>query len=133
MNLNPTRLIERIGLIVILLAIIAAVILKLEVLWQAREIGVADLLLLFMYLELVGMVHIYWHEGRLSVLLPLYIAIIGISRHLLAETQEVEESHLITGAVAIVLLSISILMLSYGQRKFPFTRPTAQDDSTKHD
>lgn len=133
MNLNPTRLIERLGLIVILIATVGAVILKLEAMWHSHTITIADLLLLFMYLELVGMVHIYWHEGRLSVLLPLYIAIIGIARHLLVETQEAEGYQLITGAIAILILSVSILMIAYGQRRFPFSRPRANDDSTRHD
>jgi len=81
-----------------------------------------DILLLFIYLELGAMVGIYFKTHRLPVQYLIYIAITALSRHLVIDVQKVSDNfHLylllsITGAIAI--LSLSILVLSYTERKF---------------
>lgn len=114
------RWIERVGLIIITAVISFAIGEKCVAMWQAQLVTVTDILLLFMFLELITMVKLYWHEGRLSVLLPIFIAIIGIARHMMADTQEVGQHDLIFSAGAIVLLSLSLLILAYCQLRFSF-------------
>lgn len=117
---SPFRWIERIGLIIITAVILFAIGEKCLAMWQAQLVTVTDILLLFMFLELITMVKLYWHEGRLSVLLPIFIAIIGIARHMMADTQEFGQHDLIFSAGAIVLLSLSLLVLAYCQFRFSF-------------
>lgn len=81
-----------------------------------------DILLLFIYLELGAMVGIYFKTHRLPVQYLVYIAITALSRHLVIDVQQVSDNfHLLLLMVissAIVLLSTSILILTYTGRKF---------------
>ena len=117
---SPFRWIERVGLLVITAVILFAIGEKCVVMWNVQIVTVTDILLLFMYLELITMVKLYWHEGRLSVLLPIFIAIIGIARHMMADSQEFGQHELIVSAAAIALLSVSLLILAYCQVRFSF-------------
>ncbi|WP_052365463.1 phosphate-starvation-inducible PsiE family protein [Halotalea alkalilenta] len=117
--LDPFRLIERSVLILIIFAVVVAIVQKALDLWTMKEITVIDLLLLFMYLELIAMAQIYWRQGRLSVLLPIFIAVIGLARHLMAESQELHATDIIAGGGAILLLAISALVIAYSQRRYP--------------
>lgn len=117
---SPFRWIERIGLLIIAMVILFAIGEKCVAMWNVKIVTVTDILLLFMFLELITMVKLYWHEGRLSVLLPIFIAIIGIARHMMADSQEFGQHDLIFSAAAIVLLSLSLLILAYCQVRFSF-------------
>lgn len=114
------RYIERLGLLVILAAIVYAIGEKGLTLWDTKTVEVTDILLLFMYLELITMVRLYWSEGRISVLLPIFIAIIGIARHMMADSQEFDQYQLVGAAIAVTLLSISVLIIAYCQERFPY-------------
>ncbi len=80
-----------------------------------------DILLLFIYLELGAMVGIYFKTHRLPVQYLIYIAITGLSRHLVIDVQEVTDNfhmYLLLGiSGAIVTLSLAILILTYTERK----------------
>ncbi|BBG29599.1 phosphate-starvation-inducible PsiE family protein [Zymobacter palmae] len=117
---SPFRWIERAGLLIITAVILFAIGEKCVAMWEVQIVTVTDILLLFMFLELITMVKLYWHEGRLSVLLPIFIAIIGIARHMMADSQEFGQHDLIFSAGAIVLLSLSLLILAYCQVRFSF-------------
>lgn len=122
--------IERLGLLVILAAIAFAVGEKSLELWDTRTVTVTDILLLFMYLELITMVRLYWNEGRISVLLPIFIAIIGIARHMMADSQEFDQYQLVGAAFAITLLSVSVLVMAYCQERFPYHSSKTQNDKS---
>jgi phosphate starvation-inducible membrane PsiE len=81
-----------------------------------------DILLLFIYLELGAMVGIYFKTHRLPVQFLIYIAITALSRHLVIDVQKVSDDFhlylLLTITGAIVLLSLSILVLTYTARRF---------------
>jgi protein PsiE len=81
-----------------------------------------DILLLFIYLELGAMVSIYFKTHRLPVQYIIYIAITALSRHLVIDVQMVTDNFhiylLLSITLAIVLLSMSIYILSYTNKKF---------------
>lgn len=89
---------------------------------QAGHAKLKDILLLFIYLELGAMVGIYFKTHRLPVQFLIYIAITALSRHLVIDVQKVSEDfHLylllsITGSI--VILSLSILVLTFTGRKY---------------
>ncbi len=80
-----------------------------------------DILLLFIYLELGAMVGIYFKTHRLPVQFLIYIAITALSRHLVIDVQKVSDNFhlylLLSITLSIVLLSFSILVLTYSARK----------------
>lgn len=81
-----------------------------------------DILLLFIYLELGAMVGIYFKTHRLPVQFLIYIAITALSRHLVIDVQKVSDDFhlylLLSITASIVILSLSILVLTFTGRKF---------------
>ncbi|MET3652075.1 phosphate-starvation-inducible protein PsiE [Dyella japonica] len=114
-------LIEHVGLLIVLGAAVLAGAQEIAVMWQSGRVGVSDLLLLFIYLEVVTMSSVYWRAGRLPVRIPLYIAMIAISRHLILNTSEVSPWIVVAEAGAILLLAAAVLLVRFGHTRMPYT------------
>ncbi|MGA0586831.1 phosphate-starvation-inducible PsiE family protein [Dyella sp. KRB-257] len=112
-------LIEKIGLLAILLATLFAGFSEVRQMIVAGHAGVSDLLLLFMYLELVSMVEVYWTAGKLPVRMPLYIAMVALARHMLVD-QQLPALDLLGTSVAILLLAVAVVVVRYGHLKLPY-------------
>ena len=84
-------------------------------------VTLTDLLLMFLYLEILVMVTQYFKAGQLPVKFPLYIAIISLARELILNIEKVNELHMIASAAAILLIAFGVLVIRYGQNKFPDT------------
>ncbi|MES9843607.1 MAG: phosphate-starvation-inducible PsiE family protein [Candidatus Sedimenticola sp. PURPLELP] len=89
--------------------------------------GIKDVLLLFIYLELGAMVGIYFKTKRLPVRFLIYIAITALTRLLAIDVKVMEDERIIMITGAIMLLSISVLVLRYSSTRFsaPEDRPNA--------
>jgi len=72
-------------LIIIAIATIFAIFQAINHIWLARAISVGDLLLLFLYLEVMSMLDHYLGSGNLPVRYPLYIGIIALARYLVLD------------------------------------------------
>jgi protein PsiE len=112
-------LIEKLGLLAILLATLFAGIGEVRHMIASGHAGVSDLLLLFMYLELISMVEIYWSAGKLPVRMPLYIAMVALARHMLVD-QQLPALDLLGTSVAILLLAVAVVVVRYGHLKLPY-------------
>src|SRR5450830_1053926 len=75
-------IVEQVVLIVIAGATIFAVFQAIFHIWEARAISVGDLLLLFLYLEVMSMLNHYLGSGNLPVRYPLYFGIISLLRYM---------------------------------------------------
>lgn len=113
-------LFERFGLVIVLAATLVAGTEELLRMFRVGQVGIPDLLLLFMYLEMVSMVETYWRMGKLPVRMPLYIAMVGIARHLMADPAHQTPWQLLAGAGAAVLLACAVLIVRYGHTRFPY-------------
>ncbi|WP_458068721.1 phosphate-starvation-inducible protein PsiE [Rhodanobacter sp. BL-MT-08] len=111
--------IERIGLLVILVATLFAVIGEVRQMIAAGHSAVSDLLLLFMYIELISMVEVYWHAGKLPVRMPLYIAMVALARHMMVD-QQLPALDLLGTAGAVLILALSVIVVRYGHLKLPY-------------
>ena len=76
-----------------------------------RSVTLADLLLLFLYLEVLAMVRVFWDQQSISITLPLLIAITALSRFIILQGKEMDPSGLVYEAVAIVLIASAIVIL----------------------
>lgn len=113
--------IEHAGLLIVLVATIVAAAQEVVSMVRNAHVAVTDLLLLFIYLEVVTMSAVYWRIGRLPVRMPLYIAIVALARHLTLETGEFEPLAVLAQAGAILLLSAAVLAVRYGHQRYPYT------------
>ena len=75
------------------------------------EINLADLLLLFIYVEVMGMTRIYLLEDEIRITYPLIIAITAISRLIILQKKDIEPSTLIYESLAILILGNAIIEL----------------------
>lgn len=114
------RLIEYAGLVIVLIATLFAAGSELVHMFAAGKVGISDLLLLFMYLEMISMVETYWRMGKLPVRMPMYIAMVGIARHLMVDSAYRSPWLMIAGATSIVLLAIGVLIVRYGHLRLPY-------------
>jgi len=113
--------VEQSVLIIIGLATVFAVLQAVGHIWQARTITVGDILLLFLYLEVMTMLNHYLSAGTLPVRYPLYIGIIALARFLVLDIKELDAMTMFALSGSILLISVSILIVRYGHVRFPYT------------
>jgi phosphate starvation-inducible membrane PsiE len=77
-----------------------------------------DILLMFIYLELLAMVGIYFKTHRLPVRFLLYVAITAITRYLVIDIKAMGPWLIIGLCAAILLLTGSIFVLRYNSDRF---------------
>jgi protein PsiE len=94
-------------------------------------VSLTDLLLMFLYLEVFAMVGQYLKAGQLPVRFPLYIAMVSIARDLILRAGMNTELHLLASAGAIVLIALGVLMIRYGQFKYPSDTVEQKVEDTK--
>lgn len=87
-------------------------------------VALADLLLLFIYLEVLTMVSVYLESGALPVRMPLYIAMVALARHLILDMKEMSEWAIASSAFAILILAVAVLVIRFGHVRFPYPSHT---------
>ena len=107
---------------VILVATSIAFILEIAHMIEIRDVNLPDLLLLFIYLEVIGMVTSYWRNQTIRLTYPLFIAITALSRLIILQKKDIDPSTLVYEAGAILLLAIAIVILKFRRSKFLGTK-----------
>ena len=113
-------LVGQIVLIVIAVSTIFAVFQEILHIWEMGTIAVGDLLMLFLYLEVISMLNHYLGSGNLPVRYPLYIGIIALARFLVLDIQEIDAFKMFALSGSILLIAIAILIVRYGHVRFPY-------------
>lgn len=114
--------VERTGLVLITAATIIAIGQELWVVIRNARVELHDILLLFIYLEILTMVALYFTSGKLPVRYPIYISIVAITRFIILGMKEMNALEIIYLAAAILLLTIASIVLRYGHSKLPYTQ-----------
>ena len=106
-----TKQLQFILLTVILICTVIAVGIEVKAMFINQTVTLADLLLMFLYLEVLAMVRIFWDQQSISITLPLLIAITALARFIILQGKEMDPSGLVYEAVAIVLIASAIVIL----------------------
>ena len=106
---NYIHFAEKALLIFIAFATIFATIQEIMELVKLKRVLLADLLLLFIYTEVLGMVAAFYRSSRIPVTLPLFIAMTALARMIILQGKE--PSDLLFEAGAIVLVAIACLII----------------------
>ena len=106
-----TKQLQFILLTVILICTVIAVGIEVKAMFANKTVTLADLLLMFLYLEVLAMVRIFWDQQSISITLPLLIAITALARFIILQGKEMDPSGLVYEAVAIVLIASAIVIL----------------------
>ena len=105
--------IQLILLAVILICTVLAVLLEIRNMFMNQTVTLADLLLMFLYLEVLAMVRVFWDEQSISITLPLLIAITALSRFIILQGKSINPEILVYEAGAILLIALAILVLRF--------------------
>ena len=113
--------IEKIILIILLVATITAIGQEIQKVFLTGLVSLADILLLFIFLEVIGMIKEYYVTNRIAISHPIFIAITALARLIILQRKDFDPVILIYEAGAILILSLAILALR--ARKIAFFRP----------
>lgn len=119
-NQKALHLLEHLGLGVIAIATVVAAIGEVNIMLTAGAVTLPDLLLMFLYLEVLAMVAIYYEQGKLPIRFPLYIGMIALARYLIIEMKNISELRMLVVAGAILILAIAVYIIRYGHIKLPY-------------
>lgn len=126
-NLKVLIFVEHIFLLVIAIATVYAMATEVNGMIILAKATLADLLLLFIYLEILAMVGQYYSVGKLSVRFPLYIAMVALARYIIMDVKSMEDWRMLAVAGAIFVLTMAVFLVRYGHVRYPY--PFLSDDA----
>lgn len=122
-GMKVVTVVEDVGLVLILVATLYAAGEEIMHMVRLRHVGVSDLLMLFIFLEVISMVSTYWRLDKLPVRMPLYIAMVSLARYLILDTSDLhnlQATRDIYISLAIFVLAVTVVVVRYGHLKFPY-------------
>ena len=126
---NFVGFVEKAVIGIILLATITAILFEILRMIDVQYVELADLLLLFIYVEVIGVVRVYYVSNRVRMTYPLFIAITALSRLIILQGKDSNPELLLYEAGAIVLVAIAVIILRL--RYVPILRPVEDVDEIK--
>jgi protein PsiE len=103
--------IERMLLIIVVVMTLGAVAFEMHTIYIAQVISLADILLMFLYLEVVGMVAVFYSDQRSAFVYPIFIAITALARLIVLQGKDMAPENILYEAIAILILSIAVIIL----------------------
>jgi protein PsiE len=110
-SLDLTYIVERIFLILIIIMTIIAAAIEILAIYRAMAIELADILLMFLYLEIIGMVSVYYANPRSAFVYPIYIAITALTRLIILQGKEITPENILFESIAILLLALAAVVI----------------------
>jgi protein PsiE len=118
--LNILKYTEWLGLLIITLATFVAIGQEVYVLFQNRQVLLEDILLLFIFLEILTMVSLYFATGKLPLRYPIYIAIVAIARYITISMKDMDGMTIMLLSLAMLILSLAVISIRYGHLYLPY-------------
>ncbi len=111
---------QMLGLMIIAAATLIAIGHLLHEMVLVMRVTLPDLLLLFIYLEVLAMVSMYLKAGKLPVRIPIYIAIVALARCRILDMKEMGTWRLLGVGGTGLLLTLTVFLIRYGHYRFPY-------------
>ena len=99
----------------------------------AREILLADLFMLFIFVEIIGMVGAFYSTSRIPVTLPIIIAITALCRLIIMQSKEMDALMVLGESGAILILSVAAYIMSMKDRISREKDKAFRDDRQEED
>ena len=112
------RNIQLVAVVVVLISTIVAFLLEIVKMYETQTVTLADLLLMFIYIEVIGLVRSYWESRAVRVIYPLVIAITALSRYIILQDKESDPANLIYLACAILIVSLATVVIRFRRSKY---------------
>ena len=108
---NYFELLEKIVLSILIACTIIAIGMEIQGMYLNFKVTLADILLLFIYIEIIGMIKEYWISKVIRMSYPLFIAMTALARMIIMQRKDVDPSAYVYESVAILIIAIAIVVL----------------------
>tara|TARA_B100000123_G_C25510244_1_gene331927 strand:- start:178 stop:564 length:387 start_codon:yes stop_codon:yes gene_type:complete len=115
---NSIRNIQLVAVVIVLISTIIAFFLEMKEMYDNRDITLADLLLMFIYIEVIGLVRSYWETRSVRITYPLVIAITALARFIILQDKESDPSNLIYISLAILIVAIATVIIRFRNSRY---------------
>jgi protein PsiE len=115
---SAIRNIQLVAVLAVLIATIIAFFVELSVMYKTQSVGLADLLLMFIYIEVLGLVRSYWETRSVRITYPLVIAITALARYIILQEKDSDPTNLIYIALAILIVSLATVVVRFRNSKY---------------
>ena len=115
---NTIRNIQLTAVLFVLVSTIIAFFLEVKEMYDNRNIELADLLLMFIYIEVIGLVKSYWETRSVRITYPLVIAITALARFIILQDKDSDPSNLIYISIAILIVAIATVIIRFRNSKY---------------
>tara|TARA_B110000211_G_C13870391_1_gene460564 strand:- start:377 stop:763 length:387 start_codon:yes stop_codon:yes gene_type:complete len=115
---SAIRNIQLVAVLAVLIATIIAFFVELSLMYETKTIGLADLLLMFIYIEVLGLVRSYWETRAVRITYPLVIAITALARYIILQDKNSDPANLIYIALAILIVSIATVVVRFRNSRY---------------
>jgi protein PsiE len=110
------RWIERSLLVLTAGLTIIAAVMELWTIYQKQEVGLADILLMFLYLEVIGMIAVFYTGIGSPFVYPIFIAITALARLIVLQGKDMAPENIMFEAGAILVLAAAAVVVGYARR-----------------
>ena len=114
---SSIRNIQLVAVIVVLVSTIIAFFLEMKEMYDNKDITLADLLLMFIYIEVIGLVRSYWETQSVRITYPLIIAITALARFIILQDKESDPANLIYISLAILIVAAATVIIRFRNSK----------------
>jgi protein PsiE len=111
------HLTENVFLLMIGLFTVVAMAQEIIIIVQGQTVALKDLLLMFIYVEVLAMVGVYYDSKKIPITLPLFIAITALARLVILQGKDQPPVNLLYESGAILLLAIACVVITYQPAK----------------
>ena len=115
---NTIRNIQLTAVLFVLFSTIIAFFLEVKEMYDEKNIDLADLLLMFIYIEVIGLVRSYWETRAVRISYPLVIAITALARFIILQDKDSDPSNLIYISTAILIVALATVIIRLRNSKY---------------
>ncbi len=115
---NTIRNIQLTAVFFVLIATVLAFFIEVREMYLNRSIKLADLLLMFIYIEVLGLVRSYWETRSVRISYPLVIAITALARYIILQDKNDDPATLVYISVAILIVAIATVIIRLRNSKY---------------
>lgn len=123
------HLLEAVLLVAITLATVWAMVEEFVHIYVQKRVALDDILLMFIYLEVLAMVGQFVMNGKIPVRYPIYIAMMAIARYITLGMKELDSVMIVWLSLAAFILAAATLVIRVGHHYWPYIdNQTAERD-----
>lgn len=116
LGLSFFKLVERVLLLLTAALTVIAAATEVWNIYLKQEVGLADILLMFLYVEVISMIAVFYTGIGSPFIYPIFIAITAIARLIVLQGKDMAPEKVVLEAAAILVLAVAVVIVGYAKR-----------------